>query len=166
MIDQRIFPQRFRLVDLVDHEQVAESIRNMTVRGAPSIGAAAAYGMALAARSGVDLEAAAKTLKGTRPTAYDLFYAVDHMLRSLELGDDPVEAADMYADQIIERCRLIGKYGAPLIEEEARVMTHCNAGALATVDIGTALAPDPHRLDRGKAPFSCMFPRPAPASRG
>ncbi len=141
MIDQRLIPQRFKIIDLEDHLQVAECIRNMTVRGAPSIGAAAAYGMALAAVKGEDLQGAADTLRATRPTAYDLFYAIDHMLRSLELGDDPVEAADMYADQIIERCRLIGKYGAALIDEEARIMTHCNAGALATVDIGTALAP-------------------------
>lgn len=141
MIDQRLLPQRFKIVDLTDYREVAEAIRNMTVRGAPSIGATAAYGMALAARQGVDLREAAAVLKGTRPTAYDLFYAVDHMLSSLELGDDPVGAADMYADDVIERCRLIGKHGAGLIEEESNIMVHCNAGALATVDIGTGLAP-------------------------
>ncbi len=141
MIDQRIIPQRFKIIDLADHREVAESIRNMTIRGAPSIGAAAAYGMALAAVNKENFQKAAELLKGTRPTAYDLFYAVDHMLRSLELGDDPVEAADGYADQIIERCRLIGKHGARLIGDEQNIMTHCNAGALATVDIGTALAP-------------------------
>ncbi|MBI0582850.1 MAG: S-methyl-5-thioribose-1-phosphate isomerase [Methanomassiliicoccus sp.] len=141
MIDQRLIPQRFKVLDMGDHFQVAEAIRNMTVRGAPSIGAAAAYGMALAARNGVDLGEAANTLRGTRPTAYDLFYAVDHMVNSLELGDDPVKAADGYADQVVERCRLIGKHGAELIEDEQKIMTHCNAGALATVDIGTALAP-------------------------
>jgi methylthioribose-1-phosphate isomerase len=141
MIDQRIIPQRFRIIDLTNHREVAEAIKNMTIRGAPSIGAAAAYGMALAAVKKENVQKAAELLKGTRPTAYDLFYAVDHMLRSLELGDDPVEAADGYADQIIERCRLIGKYGAALIEDEQNIMTHCNAGALATVDIGTALAP-------------------------
>jgi methylthioribose-1-phosphate isomerase len=141
MIDQRLIPQKFKVVDLVDHHEVAEAIRNMTVRGAPSIGAAAAYGMALAARNEADVRGAAEELKSTRPTAYDLFYAVDHMLGSLELGDDPVQAADAYADQVVERCRLIGKYGADLIGEETNIMTHCNAGALATVDIGTALAP-------------------------
>ncbi len=141
MIDQRILPQRFRIIDLTDHHGVAESIKNMTIRGAPSIGAAAAYGIALAAVNKENVQKAAELIKSTRPTAYDLFYAVDHMLRSLELGDDPVEAADGYADQIIERCRLIGKYGAQLIGDEQNIMTHCNAGALATVDIGTALAP-------------------------
>ena len=80
MIDQRLIPQRFKIIDLEDHLQVAECIRNMTVRGAPSIGAAAAYGMALAAVKGEDLQGAADTLRATRPTAYDLFYAIDHML--------------------------------------------------------------------------------------
>jgi methylthioribose-1-phosphate isomerase len=141
MIDQRLIPQKFKIVDLIDHHEVAEAIRDMTVRGAPSIGAAAAYGMALAARNEVDIGKAADELKGTRPTAHDLFYAVDHMVSSIELGDDPVQAADAYADQVVERCRLIGKYGAELIGDEINIMTHCNAGALATVDIGTALAP-------------------------
>ena len=141
MIDQRLIPQEFKVVDFSDYKGVAEAIRNMTVRGAPSIGAAAAYGIALAARQGADIEEAAKIIKGTRPTAHDLFYAVDHMLRSLDLGDDPVEAADGYADDVVDRCRLIGKFGEGLIRDEDILMTHCNAGALATVDIGTALAP-------------------------
>lgn len=153
MIDQRLIPGKFKIVDFTDHLQVAEAIRNMTVRGAPSIGAAAAYGMALASKSGVDLQEAAAALKATRPTAYDLFYAVDHMLNSLELGDDPADAADGYADQIVERCRLIGKYGADLIDEGSNIMTHCNAGALATVDIGTALAPIRTAWNRGKHIF-------------
>ncbi|WP_019178094.1 S-methyl-5-thioribose-1-phosphate isomerase [Methanomassiliicoccus luminyensis] len=153
MIDQRILPERFKIVDFTDYLQIAEAIKNMTVRGAPSIGATAAYGMALAARNGADLQEAAATLKATRPTAYDLFYAVDHMLNSLELGDDPVDAADGYADQIVEKCRLIGKYGADLIDEEWNIMTHCNAGALATVDIGTALAPIRTAWTQGKHIF-------------
>jgi methylthioribose-1-phosphate isomerase len=113
----------------------------MTVRGAPSIGAAAAYGVALAAQQAMDINRAAEELRGTRPTAFDLFYAVAHMLQALERGEDPVEAADAYADQVVERCRRIGRYGAELIGDEQNIMTHCNAGALATVDVGTALAP-------------------------
>jgi methylthioribose-1-phosphate isomerase len=150
MIDQRLIPQQFQVIDLQDHTGVAEAIRNMAVRGAPSIGAAAAYGMALAARNGVNINAAAAELKGTRPTAYDLFYAVDHMMAMLERGDDPVQAADAYADQVVERCRLIGEYGAELIKDENNIMTHCNAGALATVDIGTALAPIRTAWQRGR----------------
>ncbi len=141
MIDQRILPQRFEVLDLTDHLRVAESIRNMTVRGAPSIGAAAAYGMAMASLNGADLDEAAIMLKGTRPTANDLFYAVDQLLNAIRNGEDAVAAADRYADDIVDRCRSIGEHGFPLIRDGSRVMTHCNAGALASVDIGTALAP-------------------------
>ncbi len=141
MIDQRLIPQAFKIVELTKYQEVAQAIKDMTVRGAPSIGAAAAYGMALASREGVPLEEAAAAIKGTRPTAHDLFFAVDYVLKSIDMGDDAVAAANGYADQIVDRCRLIGKYGAALIGEEQNIMTHCNAGALATVDIGTALAP-------------------------
>jgi methylthioribose-1-phosphate isomerase len=141
MIDQRLLPHRFVLLDLTSASEVAEAIRNMTIRGAPAIGAAAAYGMALAARSSSDLKAAAQMLKATRPTAYDLFFAVDHMAEQLGKGRDPIQAADAYAETIIQKCRMIGEHGAALIGGDARIMTHCNAGALATVDIGTALAP-------------------------
>lgn len=141
MIDQRLIPERFRLLELSLVEEVAKAIKNMTVRGAPAIGVAAAYGMALAAINGQDLLSSAKLLKAQRPTAFDLFYAVDLMLERLSEGDDPAEAANEYADSIIERCRLIGEHGQVLISDGAKVMTHCNAGALATVDYGTALAP-------------------------
>jgi len=141
MIDQRLLPERFELVELSQVEGVARSIRNMTVRGAPAIGAAAAYGMALAAINGNDLAESARLLKAQRPTAFDLFYAVDHMLARLAQGVGAVAAAGDYANDIVDRCRLIGEHGAKLIEEGGKLMTHCNAGALATVDYGTAIAP-------------------------
>ncbi len=141
MIDQRFIPHDFKIVSFSDYRQVVEAIKDMTIRGAPSIGAAAAYGLALASKQGKDLEEAAGELRATRPTAHDLFFAISYLLESVNAGDDPLEAADGYADQIVERCRQIGINGAPVIEEEARVMVHCNAGALATVDIGTGLAP-------------------------
>lgn len=141
MIDQRVLPQRFVILDFSDFRQVVDAIANMTVRGASSIGAAAAYGMALASNRGVDVEAAAITLKGARPTANDLFYAVDHMVRSINSGSDPFTAASKYAESIVERCRQIGRHGSALIEDGHKIMTHCNAGALASVDVGTALAP-------------------------
>ena len=137
-IDQRILPGRFEVLGMSSFEMVADAIRDMTVRGAPSIGAAAAYGMALAAIKGTDLDAAAKLIKSTRPTAHDLFYAVDLMLTRRERLP---EVADEYADSIVEKCRSIGENGQHLIEDGSKVMTHCNAGALATVDFGTALAP-------------------------
>lgn len=141
MIDQRLLPNEFKIVDFTDVGQVARSIKDMTVRGAPAIGAAAAYGMALAAMKGEDLARSAEMLKAQRPTAFDLFYAVDHMLGRLADGEGPCPAAGSYVESVVERCRLIGEHGAALIGHGDRIMTHCNAGALATVDYGTALAP-------------------------
>jgi len=141
MIDQRRLPHELVFVAFDDYRNVTESIRNMTTRGAPSIGAAAAYGMCLAALAKEDLGKAADEIRSARPTANDLFYAVDHMMMRLADGDDPIAAADGYAQSMVDKCVRIGEYGAPLIRNGDRIMTHCNAGALATVDVGTALAP-------------------------
>jgi len=138
-IDQRILPNQFRIVSIRTYKEMARAICDMTVRGAPSIGAAAAYGMALAWQKGVDLKKAAKTIRATRPTAHDLFYAVNLMLTRCD--EDLVKVADDYADGIVEMCRRIGENGAKLIKDGDSILTHCNAGALATVDLGTALAP-------------------------
>ena len=145
MIDQRLLPGEFRIAEISTHEEMASAISDMTVRGAPSIGAAAAYGVALAAINGKDLDEAGALLKSTRPTAYDLFHAID--LMAGRRADLP-HAADDYADSIVEMCRKIGENGADLIGDGAKVLTHCNAGALATVDVGTALAP--MRVAHGK----------------
>ena len=141
MIDQRELPDKVTIVSFKDYRDVAEAIRNMTTRGAPSIGATAAYGMCLAAINGDDIEQAAKDIKATRPTANDLFYAVDYMLDDLSKGKDPIGSADAYAQSMVDKCIKIGEYGGELIKDGYRLMTHCNAGALATVDVGTALAP-------------------------
>jgi methylthioribose-1-phosphate isomerase len=141
MIDQRELPHRVTVVGFKDYNDVAEAIRNMTTRGAPSIGAAAAYAMCLASLSGADLDKASGDIKAARPTAYDLFFAVDHMYSLLKGGTDPIKAANNYADMIVSKCARIGDHGACLIKDGMRIMTHCNAGALATVDHGTALAP-------------------------
>ena len=141
MIDQRELPVKVTIVSFKDYRDVAEAIRNMTTRGAPSIGATAAYGMCLAAINGDDIEQAAKDIKAARPTANDLFYAVDYMLDDLSKGKDPIGSADAYAQSMVDKCIKIGEYGGELIKDGYRLMTHCNAGALATVDVGTALAP-------------------------
>lgn len=141
MIDQRQLPEKIVIVSFTDYRDVAESIRNMTTRGAPSIGATAAYGMCLAALAKADLNEAAKVIKAARPTANDLFFAVDYMLEKLKKGEDPIVAADGYAQSMVDKCIKIGEYGGELIKDGYRVMTHCNAGALATVDVGTALGP-------------------------
>ena len=153
MIDQRELPARIVLVDFDDYLDIAEAIRNMTTRGAPSIGATAAYAMCMAALKGCDLDQAAKDIKAARPTANDLFYAVDHMYSRLKDGVDPIEAADGYAQMMVDKCTLIGEYGAELIKDGMKLMTHCNAGALATVDVGTALAPMRKAWEQGKRFF-------------
>lgn len=141
MIDQRLLPYRLEIVSIRSAEQMADAIRNMTVRGAPAIGAAAAFGMALASMRGDDLAEAARTLRSARPTAHDLFFAVDFMVERIGVGEDAATAAERYTENIVAKCLQIGENGAKLIPDGARIMTHCNAGALATVDHGTALAP-------------------------
>ena len=133
LIDQRKLPFQLKIFDADSVEKVAYAIKKMVVRGAPAIGCAAAYGMVL----GKDKEKAARILKRTRPTAHDLFYAIDYMM---EHGCT-LEAANNYVESIIQKCKKIGEIGARLIKEGDKILTHCNAGALATVDWGTALAP-------------------------
>ncbi|HEX9077816.1 MAG TPA: S-methyl-5-thioribose-1-phosphate isomerase [Anaerolineae bacterium] len=156
MIDQRLLPRRFEMVECRDYAAVAHAIKDMTVRGAPAIGAAAAFGLALAARQSHatareellrDLEEAAAVLRATRPTAVNLGWALDRVLnkaRSLDLpASDLREAvqieAQKIADEDVEMNRAMARYGAALIQEGDTVLTHCNAGALATVDVGTAV---------------------------
>jgi len=153
MIDQRKLPHDLVFIEFTGYEEVALSIKNMTIRGAPSIGAAAAYGMCLAALKKADLKNAAKHIKDARPTANDLFYAVDFMVSELSKGADPVAAADGYAQMMVDKCTLIGKFGNDVIKEDFKIMTHCNAGALATVDVGTALAPIRYAFNSGKRIF-------------
>ncbi len=137
-IDQRKLPYSFEVFSATSVADVAFAIQDMVVRGAPSIGAAAAYGMALGAR---DLNHAARLLRSTRPTAHDLFYAIDYMIQAIQQGMKPLDAASRYAETIITQCKNIGEFGKKLISDDAQVLTHCNAGALATVDYGTAFAP-------------------------
>lgn len=150
-IDQRLLPGRFRLVTIGTYREMARAIKDMTIRGAPSIGAAAAYGIALAWLRKENLSEAARIIKATRPTAHDLFYAVDLMLSKRD--GDLVKFAEEYADEIVEMCRKIGVHGAKLIKDGDRILTHCNAGALATVDFGTALAPIRVAHRQGKRVF-------------
>lgn len=150
-IDQRLLPNQFKIVTIRTYKEMAKAISDMTIRGAPSIGAAAAYGMALAWQKNMDLKKAAKVIRATRPTAHDLFYAVNLMLTRCD--EDLVKVADDYADGIVEMCRRIGENGAKLIKNGDRILTHCNAGALATVDLGTALAPMRIAKRQGKKIF-------------
>jgi methylthioribose-1-phosphate isomerase len=135
LIDQRKLPDELEYVYCSNYQEVITAIKNMTVRGAPAIGVSAAFGMALADISGVDLNKAASEIKAARPTAKNLFWAVDRVLKS----ENPLEEALKMYDEDMEINRKIGKYGAEVIDEGDTILTHCNAGALACVDYGTAL---------------------------
>lgn len=185
LIDQRFLPHRFVIEDVRTVAEMANAIREMHVRGAGLIGAAAGYGMYLAAievdrpylteqEFDLHLNEAATLLKSTRPTAVNLQWAVDRVLkaiaggeeknrtrRSASLQEEKIEVAlrtaKEIADEDAEQCRMIGEHGLKLIEEIARkkngkpvqVLTHCNAGWLAFVDYGSALAPVYAAHDRG-----------------
>jgi methylthioribose-1-phosphate isomerase len=154
LIDQRTLPGSTVVRTYRRVEAVADAIRTMVVRGAPSIGVTAAYGMAIAARQpGWTPDRAAKLLGATRPTANDLFVGIEQVRRAWASGGDPLEAAHEYRAQIVSECRAIGEAGAPLFRKRTNVLTHCNAGALATVEWGTALAPLRVARDRGAKIF-------------
>jgi len=150
LIDQRELPDRRVVRHLRHAREVADAIRSMAVRGAPAIGVAAAYGMVLAHREGsYSPERAAKLLRATRPTAHDLFVGIETVRSAWASKEDPLGAADRYRGEIVEECHRIGLAGAPLLAHAHKVLTHCNAGALATVEWGTALAPIRVARDQG-----------------
>jgi methylthioribose-1-phosphate isomerase len=154
VLDQRELPRRVVVRRLTRVEQVAEAIRSMTVRGAPTIGVAAAYGMVLAHASGAyGADRAARLLRATRPTAFDLFVGIETVRTAWTEGRDVRAAADEYRAQIVDACHRIGTAGAPLLAQSRKVLTHCNAGALATVEWGTALAPIRVARERGARLF-------------
>lgn len=157
MIDQRHLPAVLEIAEFDDYRQVATAIREMYVRGAPAIGAAAAFGLALAAYQSQatdretllrDLEAAAETLRATRPTAVNLFWAIQRVLRAAtdetingvdEVRQAILDEAQRLADEDVEINKRLAENGAALVKEGATILHHCNTGSLATVDWGTAL---------------------------
>jgi methylthioribose-1-phosphate isomerase len=157
VIDQSRLPFEFATMDLHSLEDAAAAIRTMVVRGAPLIGATAAYGLALAMRSNpsdAHIDHAAQTLTATRPTAHNLAWALARMRRTLaeaalpQRAEAAFRAAALICDDDVEQCRAIGSHGLELLRRIAaalhrplNVLTHCNAGWLACVDWGTALAP-------------------------
>jgi methylthioribose-1-phosphate isomerase len=154
LIDQNRLPFEFRVAACADHRATAGAIREMTVRGAPAIGAAAAFALAQAFREAPAddpwsyAHEARRRIEATRPTARDLFHGTEHVWAAAEAAPHPAaaveaaqRAAQALADGSAEECRRIGEHGEALVPAGARVLTHCNAGWLATVDFGTALAP-------------------------
>lgn len=167
MINQTNLPYKFAYVTLKDYRQVAKAIKEMTVRGAPAIGVAAAMGLALAANANrtkskeqlmQELQTAAEVLRRSRPTAWNLFWAIDRILRKAqaatggpsEIAADVVEEAGRIAEEDVEANHRIGEYGAALIEDGDQILTHCNTGTLATVSYGTAIAPVRTAIHQGK----------------
>jgi methylthioribose-1-phosphate isomerase len=157
VIDQSRLPFEFATLDLHTLEDAAHAIRSMVVRGAPLIGATAAYGMALALRndaSDARIDQAARVLQATRPTAADLAWAAARMRNALadiapnDRADAALREAAAICDASVEQCRSIGAHGLEIIralagpkERTVNILTHCNAGWLACVDWGTALSP-------------------------
>lgn len=149
LLDQTRLPHEVVEVEQRDVDQLVRSIQRLVVRGAPAIGVAGAYGVALAARDGGDLHQQAALVGAARPTAVNLRWAVDRVVAAAEQalaeGGDVLVAVEGEAGAIHRddqsRCRAIGQHGAPLVQAGMGILTHCNAGALATTGIGTALAP-------------------------
>ncbi len=157
MIDQSKLPLREEFFECADHRCVAEAIKTMRIRGAPAIGVAAAFGIALGARNSSagtsselirEIEVIAEILSKTRPTAVNLFWAIERMKRAVfDHKDLEVEQlksllereAIFIAREDAETCRRMGVHGSILIEDGDNILTHCNAGALATTEYGTAL---------------------------
>ena len=177
LLDQRALPARTEIIRCTTAEDVADAIRAMVVRGAPAIGCSAAYGMALVARASVTpgqaerdlfhaldrLERAKQLLDAARPTAVNLAWATSRILRvarSLastahptvrELADQVLDEAHAILAEDLAMCHAIGAHGESLIPPRGHVLTHCNAGGLATAGLGTALAPIRVAHDHGRA---------------
>ncbi len=167
MIDQTQLPHKLQFLEFDDFRDVAKAIKVMNIRGAPAIGVAAAMGVALATIEYKNLpkekfltkmEEAANIIRSTRPTASNLFWAVDRVWKIINnYPDDPknlselvVEEAKIMAQEDINVNKSIGKIGATLLKDGDVVLTHCNAGSLATVQYGTALAPVRAAIEEGK----------------
>src|SRR5216684_9016300 len=170
MIDQRKLPTQEIYVRCRSAAEVARAIRTMVIRGAPAIGVAAAMGIALGMRKSkstgtqkfaADLFKICELMASTRPTAVNLFWAIERMKRSLAAGAQAGESVDQIKDRLdheaqaihdedVASCRAMGAFGAGVVPDEARILTHCNAGALATAGYGTALGVIRGAVEAGK----------------
>lgn len=164
-IEQNKLPETFEIIAIDSLEAVAKSISTMVIRGAPAIGAMGAFGLAQAIQkmdmpNEVEIKRVRDFLFETRPTAYDLQHGLDFVMSKTLLETDPIamkqtaiKSAQSYVDASAEACRRIGEYGNSLLKDGDKLLTHCNAGALATVDYGTALAPMRIAHEKGKNIF-------------
>ena len=143
LLDQTKLPVEETWIPYTDYRPVADAIRTMVVRGAPAIGVTAAYAYCLAALAGDNLDEAKAVLAASRPTAVNLFWALDRMARkAADCGGDPetlIAEAVVIHQEDVSMCKAMGLYGAAVVPDHAHILTHCNAGALATGGYGTAL---------------------------
>jgi len=153
LLDQRKLPKEEVWLELKDYREVAKAIKEMAVRGAPAIGCVAAYGFVLGVKKGEEVGKVYESLKSTRPTAYNLFWALDRMLKAYREGRDPEEEAKAIEREDYEANKKMGEFGERLIPDKARVLTHCNTGALATAGWGTALGVIRSAYKKGKEVF-------------
>jgi S-methyl-5-thioribose-1-phosphate isomerase len=181
LIEQRLLPHEFKIVAMRDFRETARAIKDMIVRGAGAIGATAAYGLAQGALAfrGRDLkkfsghvETVFQTLKAARPTAVDPVNAMNGLRETMRAGESVEEqqalalaAAEEFADEDVRHCEDIGRHGAGLIRNGMKVLTHCNAGWLAFVDIGTATAPMYAAQEAGRK-FHVFCDETRPRSQG
>jgi methylthioribose-1-phosphate isomerase len=170
MIDQRKLPAEEIYVRCETAAEVARAIKTMVIRGAPAIGVAAAMGIALGMRTSkatgtqklaAEFYKVCELMAGTRPTAVNLFWAIDRMKRSFAAAAEAGESVDQIKDRLdreaelihdedVASCRAMGAYGAAVVPADARILTHCNAGALATAGYGTALGVIRGAVEQGK----------------
>ena len=170
MIDQRKLPAQEVYVRAKTAAEVARAIKTMVIRGAPAIGVAAAMGIALGMRKSkatgtqkfaAELQKIAELMAATRPTAVNLFWAIERMKRTFAAAAQAGESVDQIKDRLdaeaqaihdedVASCRAMGAFGAEVVPEEARILTHCNAGALATAGYGTALGVIRGAVEKGK----------------
>ncbi len=181
LIEQRLLPHEFKIVGTKDYRETAAAIKDMVVRGAGAIGATAAYGLAQGARAfrGTHLKKFQRhvamvyeTLKAARPTAVDPVNAMNEVRHTMAAGETVEEqqrlalaAAEGFAHDDVQHCEAIGKHGAKLIRSGMKVLTHCNAGWLAFVDIGSATAPMYATQEQGKK-FHVYCDETRPRSQG
>jgi methylthioribose-1-phosphate isomerase len=149
LLDQRQLPDAVSHLECASAFEVADAIRTLAVRGAPAIGVAAAYGYALAAARGDDLDEAAAALLASRPTAVNLPWAVAEMRAGDQAPAALAERARALHEEEVERCRRMAAHAAGLLAPGTRALTHCNAGALATGGVGTALGALTEGFERG-----------------
>ncbi|OOG55794.1 S-methyl-5-thioribose-1-phosphate isomerase [Rhodanobacter sp. B05] len=142
LLDQRLLPGEECWINCADAGQITQAIKDLAVRGAPAIGIAAAWGVALAAKQGEPLDEVLTTLRAARPTAVNLMWALDRMKKRIVAGADAaalVREAQAIQDEDLAANRRMGELGAALIRTHSGVLTHCNTGSLATAGFGTAL---------------------------